>query len=287
MQWRKTLNKRVMVSMSISSVDHNRDAHRSAPMSNAISSASSTPTSSLTWITWFCSLPGHEYFCEVSEEFIEDDFNLTGLNALVPYWREAMEMVLDVEPGKISCSSNSPRLHRIPVICRRGLLADSRRFTRRSFCGTAIWPRSSKIYTYESRPSRYGMSHTYLFLFVLLNSLPIQLEKYENAHFGLCPRVHCNPTNVVPCGRSDLPGVDTVKLYCPNCCDIYTPASSRFQSVDGMSRTSYHTAHMIRSSHSFPLQGRSLGQHSRIFSFNPTENSHPRPSINRQATARR
>lgn len=61
--------------------------------------ASSTPTSSLTWITWFCSLPGHEYFCEVTEDFIEDDFNLTGLNALVPFWKEAMEMVLDVEPG--------------------------------------------------------------------------------------------------------------------------------------------------------------------------------------------
>lgn len=61
--------------------------------------ASSTPTSSLTWITWFCSLPGHEYFAEVSEEFIEDDFNLTGLNSLVPFWKEAMEMVLDVEPG--------------------------------------------------------------------------------------------------------------------------------------------------------------------------------------------
>ena len=60
---------------------------------------SSTPTSSLTWISWFCSLPGHEYFCEVTEDFIEDDFNLTGLNAMVPFWREAMEMVLDVEPG--------------------------------------------------------------------------------------------------------------------------------------------------------------------------------------------
>lgn len=61
--------------------------------------ASSTPTSSLTWITWFCSLPGHEYFSEVSEDFIEDDFNLTGLNGMVPFWKEAMEMVLDVEPG--------------------------------------------------------------------------------------------------------------------------------------------------------------------------------------------
>src|SRR5882757_5594115 len=62
-------------------------------------SASSTPTSSLTWISWFCSLPGHDYFCEVAEDFIEDDFNLTGLNAMVPFWKEAMEMVLDVEPG--------------------------------------------------------------------------------------------------------------------------------------------------------------------------------------------
>ena len=61
--------------------------------------ASSTPTSTITWISWFCSLPGHEYFCEVTEDFIEDDFNLTGLNTMVPFWKEAMDMVLDVEPG--------------------------------------------------------------------------------------------------------------------------------------------------------------------------------------------
>ncbi|KAJ7904581.1 casein kinase II, regulatory subunit [Mycena olivaceomarginata] len=58
---------------------------------------SSTPTSTLTWISWFCSLPGHEYFCEVTEDFIEDDFNLTGLNSMVPFWKEAMEMVLGYE----------------------------------------------------------------------------------------------------------------------------------------------------------------------------------------------
>lgn len=67
---------------------------------NSMSSASSTPTSTLTWISWFCSLPGHEYFCEVTEDFIEDDFNLTGLSTMVPFWKEAMEMVLDVEPGE-------------------------------------------------------------------------------------------------------------------------------------------------------------------------------------------
>ncbi|KAF9453090.1 casein kinase II beta subunit [Macrolepiota fuliginosa MF-IS2] len=71
---------------------------------------SSTPTSTLTWISWFCSLPGHEYFCEVTEEFIEDDFNLTGLNNMVPFWKEAMEMVLDVEPGVGSLSSSCLRM---------------------------------------------------------------------------------------------------------------------------------------------------------------------------------
>ena len=35
---------------------------------------------------------------EVAEDFIEDDFNLTGLNASVPFYKEALDMVLDVEP---------------------------------------------------------------------------------------------------------------------------------------------------------------------------------------------
>ena len=60
-----------------------------------------------------------------------------------------------------------------------------------------------------------------------------QVEKYEQGIFGACPRVFCNGTHVVPCGRTDIPGHDTVKLYCPNCSDIYTPPSSRFQGVDG------------------------------------------------------
>ncbi|CAJ0768542.1 19036_t:CDS:2, partial [Entrophospora sp. SA101] len=52
-------------------------------------------------------------------------------------------------------------------------------------------------------------------------------------HFGTCPRVFCQTCPVIPCGRSDMPGVETVKLFCPNCLDLYNPLSSRFYNVDG------------------------------------------------------
>ncbi|KAF8897596.1 casein kinase II regulatory subunit-domain-containing protein [Infundibulicybe gibba] len=156
---------------------------------------SSTPTSTLTWISWFCSLPGHEYFCEVTEDFIEDDFNLTGLNTMVPFWKEAMEMVLDVEPDE-----DASKIPDVSIV-------------------------------ESSAEMLYGLVHQrYILTRVGLQAM---VEKYENNIFGSCPRVYCIGCNVVPCGRSDMPGLDTVKLFCPNCNDIYVPPSSRFQGVDG------------------------------------------------------
>ncbi|KAH8915609.1 casein kinase II beta subunit [Atractiella rhizophila] len=111
------------------------------------------------------------------------------------FYKEALEMILDVEPEEESL--------KIPDV--------------------SILESSAELL--------YGLIHQRFV--VTRQGLQAMHEKYQSGHFGACPRVYCNGWKVVPCGRSDLPGVDTVKLYCSNCIDTYTPPSSRFNAVDG------------------------------------------------------
>ncbi|KAL8944086.1 MAG: hypothetical protein Q9216_000677 [Gyalolechia sp. 2 TL-2023] len=198
-----------------------------------MSDSSGAPES---WISSFCSLLGHEYFAEVSEEFIEDDFNLTGLQNQVPMYKEALEMILDVEPEDEEDEEDEEEEEeeeeeeddgndavmreedgeRLPGSYRRAS-------ERRQMPDWSVVESSAELL--------YGLIHQRY-----ITSRPgmqQMADKYELQHFGSCPRVYCHGARVVPVGCNDTPGLETVKLFCPSCLDIYTPPNSRFQSVDG------------------------------------------------------
>lgn len=190
-----------------------------------MSTSSQTPDS---WIASFCGLTGHEYFAEVSEDFIEDDFNLTGLQSQVMMYKEALEMILDVEPEEEEDEEEDEEEEEEDDI----LGEDKPNGYRRAASDRRHLRIASDLSVIESSAELlYGLIHQRY----ICSRPGIQqmAEKFDLQHFGSCPRVNCSGAKVLPVGCSDIPGEDTVKLYCPSCLDIYTPPNSRFQTVDG------------------------------------------------------
>ncbi|KAJ3101224.1 casein kinase 2 regulatory subunit [Phlyctochytrium planicorne] len=151
-------------------------------------------SSALSWISWYCSLPGHEFFLEVPEDFIEDDFNLTGLNTAVVLYNEALDMILDLEP-------------------------------------TTVHGQNQISLIESAAETLYGLIHQRYLL--TRPALQIMAERLKDFAFGVCPRFGCSGMGTVPCGRSDQLGLDTVKMFCGRCCDIYHPRESKYQNLDG------------------------------------------------------
>ncbi|KAJ2906665.1 casein kinase II regulatory subunit [Zalerion maritima] len=185
-----------------------------------MSTSSEAPES---WIASFCSLLGHEYFADVSEEFIEDDFNLTGLQSQVAMYKEALEMILDVEPEDDDDDDEEEDDDDLDdEDDGDGLTRRERKHARMA---------SDLSLIESSAEMLYGLIHQ---RFICSRAGIQQMsEKYELGHFGVCPRTNCGQARTIPVGLSDIPGEDTVKLFCPSCLDVYVPPNSRFQTVDG------------------------------------------------------
>jgi len=149
-----------------------------------------------SWITWFCSLRGNEFFCEVDEDYIQDDFNLTGLSSLVPYYEYALDMVLDVEmPMEDSLTEEQQEI------------------------------------VESAAEMLYGLIHA---RYIVTNrGMHAMYEKYRAAAFGRCPCVFCQGQPVLPVGLSDLPRNYTVNVFCPRCHGLFFPKSTRQANIDG------------------------------------------------------
>ncbi len=72
-----------------------------------LGSEGSQSDSSQSFISAFVQEKGHEFFCAVDEDFIQDDFNLTNLNTLVPHYEDALDVILDLDDAEGKATSLS------------------------------------------------------------------------------------------------------------------------------------------------------------------------------------
>lgn len=145
------------------------------------------------WVSYFLTLKGNEFFCQVDDDYISDNFNLTGLANQVPYYEYALDLITDVDNEELSDEHQEMVENDAEIL--------------------------------------YGLVHARYIL--TNRGLHAMLEKYRHHEFGTCPRYHCNSQAVLPCGITDQKGKASVKLFCPKCEEIYRPRSTRHENVDG------------------------------------------------------
>ena len=193
-------------------------------------------------VSWFCSLKGNEFFAEVDEDFIQDDFNLTGLSAQVPHYEFALDTILDVEsPATAGFSEEqqvSPRRpHAAQAAACVPAAAACTRHTRMRTRARHPHPHphphaSTHTAAQESIESAaellYGLIHARFI--ITPRGMSAMLDKYKNTHFGRCPRAFCQGQPVLPVGQSDVPRMHTSKVFCPKC-SVRAPHSPPFPSA--------------------------------------------------------
>jgi len=166
----------------------------SSSSSEESDSSLSDVSSSYSWISWFVSIPGNEFFLEIDEEYIRDNFNLYGLRQMFQYYDHALELILDPEGP------------------------DEEDLQDRDY-----------IEINKEASELYGLIHA-RFIFSP-RGLSMLKERHLSGDFGTCPRMNCSNHKCLPLGADDDIRKSTVRVYCPLCEQVY--ASRRVSKLDG------------------------------------------------------
>lgn len=148
-----------------------------------------------TWVEWFCSQKGNEFYVEVEEDYINDDFNLTGLHVFVPFYENALNLILDCEDDDdVDIDSIS-----------------------------AVEAAAVKL---------YGLIHARYLL--TTRGQQALLAKFKTGVYGTCPHEVCDQfkQKMLPVG-SDLSSQSPTRAYCPCCNELYYPRNPKMELIDG------------------------------------------------------
>jgi casein kinase II subunit beta len=147
------------------------------------------------WVSWFLAQPFATYFIEVDPSFIARPFNLYGLRQKVVHFHLALDLI---------------RGRYLPV--------DEYHPT---------WPKNLNDYAIIL----YGLLHARYLL--TPEGLSRMKTKYEMGHFEQCPRTLCHGTRCLPFGFNEELMRSNLKLFCPNCGDVYRVRRHECAYVDG------------------------------------------------------
>ena len=169
------------------------------------------------WVQWYCSLEGHEFLAEVSEDYLKDTSNHYGLKSKFPNFSDCLYQII---AGGVPAEED---------------LQDEQ-----------------YLEMYQSLTDLYGLIHARFILTPL--GLTIMREKYLIGKFGVCSRVLCERHNVIPIGMSNDIKTSRVKVFCPRCQEVYYPKDKNNELDGGYFGTSFPHVLLQTFPFLYPLQ---------------------------------
>ena len=149
------------------------------------------------WISDFTTYkPFENWFAQVSETFLDDNFNLYGLSDLFSHYNKCISILRN----------------------------------ENSISDFATKEKEVQILSYETQQLYLLIHQRYI---QSQEGLSDMIKKFNHQTWGVCPRVACEGFPVLPYGISSKSGVSGCLVFCPRCRDVYTPKVKGVHSIDG------------------------------------------------------